>query len=941
MPLTHSGTILVCGLEQIGCTIATGLCKSGDVKKIYLYDKETVTNEDVETMTEYYAGNDVDIKTRGEAMTNYLINRFDVEVETSFFTGSAGVPEGALSLVDIVIFTTCNRTNLIRYNEYCRAQRPPICFINACNVGLAGYTFIDRGIKFKDKSFRYSLLNKNSYQSLDLQRRVITDGVEIHSMINGIAAFQEQNGYLPEYGNKSHPKLVLKRGGEFTHLNANDLERCSTALDEFKESKDEDDLKLADVMASSTSLSFSPLINMVSGVTLGYIGQYIRAGAMVHGEDTYLDKLCGKSPAIEKPLFYFDATSIPLKRFDLGLDKKYIYTPLIRKGTIIFNNSGGDGNGDEDGGFTKQNFLLFTDGTYLPEAVAAITHVGIASGKDSKLTILSTKKISEIKKKQINKSKAKITNGEIVYANNNHEVEYDRLCGAMIFCPQGNSEQLELFVNDCMNSKNRIRFLTCVIAPETVQNPYKFITTPSIPDTTGLEDNSNDGGDDDDSDDEATGLSDKQINSVPYLWISSMKDNEKIASTDEEATEEEEEEEEEEEDDEITIKAYHLFLDRFIGVKDIVVTMAGNNTNLGWNMVNERKFETTKRYHEVVSSIAVLIGFVARTYSGNSGMSSSQSRAGTNFILDKAYQMFQTSFPFLMKEKHLQDDESFVEKRKRFVTVVCKLYLNILKQHNFFEKEVEKVINEYEEALETNSNDKIAKFDFNKVTLNGAMGNSETTKDGNAVAPKYLFDAFKSLNESIYGQKRFKLFLKDLNPSSIVKEWCEEFITITMKLYRLEEKSKRPSYSDLLKEDKEWISKNVISTLKFTHRIMDASRCQIACGILATEAIKNLSNVTVKNDDSDDKIYEVQFETYDEANSFKKTNAFVLECADFKDKDGKTVKYQKEKKIEEEDDDQNFGSDDGGSDEESSDRGENDDESEARDEDDADDTSEI
>ena len=62
-------------------------------------------------------------------------------------------------------------------------------------------------------------------------------------------------------------------------------------------------------------------------------------------------------------------------------------------------------------------------------------------------------------------------------------------------------------------------------------------------------------------------------------------------------------------------------------------------SNLGWNMVNERKFETTKRYHEVVSSIAVLIGFVARTYSGNSGMSSSQSRAGTNFILDKAYQM--------------------------------------------------------------------------------------------------------------------------------------------------------------------------------------------------------------------------------------------------------------------------------------------------------------
>jgi len=189
MPLTHSGTILVCGLDSIGCTIATGLCKSGDVKKIYLYDKETVTKEDVENMNAYYVDADIDIRTRGEAMTNYLNNRFDVEVETSFFTGSAGVPEGALSLADIVVFTTCNRTNLIRYNEYCRAQKPPICFVNACNVGLVGYTFIDRGIQFNDKSFRYCLLNDSAYQSLDLQRRVISNGVKIHSMVNGIAAF--------------------------------------------------------------------------------------------------------------------------------------------------------------------------------------------------------------------------------------------------------------------------------------------------------------------------------------------------------------------------------------------------------------------------------------------------------------------------------------------------------------------------------------------------------------------------------------------------------------------------------------------------------------------------------------------------------------------------------------------------------------------------------
>ena len=70
MPLTHSGTILVCGLDYIGCTIATALCKSGDVRKVYLYDKEIVKEEDVQNMNEYYLQEDVGTITRGEAIRN-------------------------------------------------------------------------------------------------------------------------------------------------------------------------------------------------------------------------------------------------------------------------------------------------------------------------------------------------------------------------------------------------------------------------------------------------------------------------------------------------------------------------------------------------------------------------------------------------------------------------------------------------------------------------------------------------------------------------------------------------------------------------------------------------------------------------------------------------------------------------------------------------------
>ena len=53
---------------------------------------------------------------------------------------------------------------------------------------------------------------------------------------------------------------------------------------------------------------------------------------------------------------------------------------------------------------------------------------------------------------------------------------------------------------------------------------------------------------------------------------------------------------------------------------------------------------------------------------------------------------------------------------------------------------------------------------FNETTLNGVIQNSEPSKDIQSV-PKYLFESIKYLNESLYGQKRFMLFFRWLNPS--------------------------------------------------------------------------------------------------------------------------------------------------------------------------------
>ena len=179
--------------------------------------------------------------------------------------------------------------------------------------------------------------------------------------------------------------------------------------------------------------------------------------------------------------------------------------------------------------------------------------------------------------------------------------------------------------------------------------------------------------------------------------------------------------------------------------------------------------------------------------------------------------------------------------------------------------------------------------------MNGVIQNSEPSKDIQSV-PKYLFESIKYLNESLYGQKRFMLFFRWLNPSAKVKAWSEELVTLTAKLFRLEDNFKRGKQQSFVEEDKEWVKYKLTTTFGYKHYIRDAS-CQLACGLFAIEIMKSLACISVMNDDSDDKIYEVVFESYDDANKFAKANALEVRCIEYKDENGKSVKYQAQKEA--------------------------------------------
>ena len=145
MPRLNGDSVFVIGLGAVGAEIAASVSHAC-VKSLYLFDNALVSKADYTDSPRIYDIADIGLKTRAEAVASLVKCSFpDVEVHVVSCNGASTVLESSLANADIAVFTTSDRTELVRYNEYCRAQTPPICFINACNLGLVGYTFIDYG----------------------------------------------------------------------------------------------------------------------------------------------------------------------------------------------------------------------------------------------------------------------------------------------------------------------------------------------------------------------------------------------------------------------------------------------------------------------------------------------------------------------------------------------------------------------------------------------------------------------------------------------------------------------------------------------------------------------------------------------------------------------------------------------------------------------------
>ncbi|TMW65760.1 hypothetical protein Poli38472_008402 [Pythium oligandrum] len=165
--------VLVVGLRGVGVEMAKCLVMSG-VQRLTLMDDELVREEDVGVNFLLREG-DV-----GKPKSRLMATRLK---ELSPFTDIRTLP-GALTLdlllnFHVVVFTSSNvsMAELIAYNEFCRAQSPPIGFVWAESRGLFGTVFVDYGAVHK--SIDASPLNQVEFRVLTKRTQIVGDTVTL------------------------------------------------------------------------------------------------------------------------------------------------------------------------------------------------------------------------------------------------------------------------------------------------------------------------------------------------------------------------------------------------------------------------------------------------------------------------------------------------------------------------------------------------------------------------------------------------------------------------------------------------------------------------------------------------------------------------------------------------------------------------------------------
>eukprot|EP00505_MAST-04D_sp_SCG-Rhode-Island_P001051 Stramenopile-MAST_4_protein_1051 len=858
MPRLNGNSVFVIGLGAVGAEIATSVSHAC-VKSLYLFDNALVSKDDCTDCPRIYDITDIGLKTRAEAVASLVKLSFPVvEVNIVSCNGSSSVLESSLANADIAVFTTSDRTELMRYNEYCRAQIPPICFMNACSLGLVGYTFVDYG-KFDEgtpsegqssKSFRYCALRAEASTTVDLYERKIKSCRNMHTIVNGISSFVEENGFMPEYMNESHASQISGRCKEFLYNTEHDLTGCSHARRENVNKKKENAAsvaleKLFQKVSFYTAVKFPPLVDFLVGSILGYIGHFVRFSAMMHNGSGGKKQLV-PFPAAESPLTYYDATRIPVRSEKCKTRTLFIPDSIYATEDIF-----------------KKKYILFSDGLHLVEAVSALTRIGLGRDKKGKLMVVTSEVVADRLRTQISHAVASDFEGELMFQTfNNIDHLYIMFDSALVLLPRGPNGDLPLFVSNCKEAN--IDLLSSVIAPKPHEKHYTLFCTPTITNTP-LSDKRSENSDDE----EGSTVDSQLLNEFPWDYLRSLPEDDapsKVKVHDEW--------------DAHLKKALELFEDKFLNVASNVIDITLNGKKFVKSM-NNQGFARPSRYFDQISSIATVLS-----------LASSPSSAQVS--IEHSLALYQTTFPFLIKDDSMKTNGLIIRLKENFIQSASKLFLYLTNTSN----EDEVVSNFFAGnkfiALERDSPVYSAKVYSTSSKATDSKDSENEISIEMRCAIVSIVSAFENIKESSEpgdghpAKLDFKSLVRDLKPTEETLSLCQAFVEASCELFLMEQTILKPNTTkvcQLEEEEKAFIRSEVKRFFGFEESLKSA-KSYFASAMLSLETFLTWSHDVTLPCDEQNNIntcaFLATFESYEDILNFQRPiEPVVFQPADY------------------------------------------------------------
>mmetsp|Transcript_100648 Transcript_100648/g.285194 ORF Transcript_100648/g.285194 Transcript_100648/m.285194 type:complete len:1034 (-) Transcript_100648:329-3430(-) len=135
--------VLISGLRGLGVEVAKNLILAGPAA-VLLHDDTLVEMRDLGSNF-YLSEDDVGKRPRAQACFAQLA-QLNPYVNVSIISGP--VTQEVLAACNVAVFSEARESDLVKYDEICRAQTPPVGFVAADCFGVAGSVFVDFGESF-------------------------------------------------------------------------------------------------------------------------------------------------------------------------------------------------------------------------------------------------------------------------------------------------------------------------------------------------------------------------------------------------------------------------------------------------------------------------------------------------------------------------------------------------------------------------------------------------------------------------------------------------------------------------------------------------------------------------------------------------------------------------------------------------------------------------